>query len=57
MVKLTPMRVAFIHPDQVGAFPDLIVFGFMASRNGGRNIPWDIRIRTPARFGRRLVGH
>jgi hypothetical protein len=53
MVKLTPVRMAFIHPDQVGALPDLVVFGSIVSRNGGENI----RIRTPARFSRWLVGH
>ena len=57
MVKLASMGAAFIDPDQVGAFPDLVVFGSVAYRNGGWNITWDVWIRTPARFSRRVVGH
>ena len=38
MVKLASMGAAFIDPDQVGAFPDLVVFEPIASRDGGRNI-------------------
>jgi hypothetical protein len=55
MVKLASMRLAFIDPNQVGALPDLAIFGSIASRGG--DISRGARIGTPARFSRRFVGH
>jgi len=47
MVKLASRGVAFIDPDQVGAFPDLVVFEPIASLDGGGNMRGAAALGSP----------
>jgi hypothetical protein len=51
MVKLAPVRVAFVDPYLVSALPDLVVFGPEILFD--RSVALNARIR----FNQRLIGH
>jgi hypothetical protein len=54
MVKLAPVRSAFVDPDQVGALPNLVVLG--PGILYGRGIALDARIRFNWRFNGHRLG-
>jgi hypothetical protein len=52
MVKVAPVRSAFVDPDQVSALPDLIVLNTIIACGGGK-----VARHAYIRYTRRLAGH